>query len=162
VDLLWELGPIEEAAREACKLAAEFRAKPAADGEMANLFANLIGVLSEMGRIDEASAAAREAIPLMRRARTTYVEAWLYLFWRRGQLDTAALLLGASDAERLRYGTPHQENERRIIAEARADLEARWDPGAFASHLATGAALQEREWLPLVSEALTQPTERHP
>jgi hypothetical protein len=115
----------------------------------------------EMGRIDDASAAAREAIPVMRRARYTYIEEWVYLFWRRGQIDTATLLLGASDAERVRFGTPHQENERRLIAEARAALEARQHPDAFASGLAAGAALDEGEWLALISEALAQPFGNH-
>jgi predicted ATPase/DNA-binding winged helix-turn-helix (wHTH) protein len=156
-DLLWEMGPIEEAARVACELAAAFRARPAANSDMAVLFANLIGILSETGRIDEATAAAHEAIPILRRARYTYTEEWLYLFWRRGQFDTAAVLLGASDAERLRYGTPHQANERRIIAQARADLEARMDAGVHATCLARGAALQEAQWLPLIAEALVQP-----
>jgi len=107
-----------------------------------------------MGRIDEASAAARAALPILRRARYSYIEEWLYLFWRRGQFDTAAVLLGACDAERARYGTPHQENERRIIAEARSDLQVRLASGVLANHMATGAALQEGEWLPLVTEAL--------
>ena len=141
VDLLWEIGPIDEAARMACKLAEEFRAKPAANGDMAILYANLIGILSEMDRIDEASAAAREAIPIMRRARYTYIEEWVYLFWCRGQLDTAALLLGGCDAERRHFGTPHQENERRLIAKARAGLEAALSPDALASSLAAGAGL---------------------
>jgi hypothetical protein len=77
-----------------------------------------------MGRIDEASAFAREAMPVMRRARSIYIEEWVHLFWRRGQLETAALLLGTRDAKRARSGTPHQENERRLIAEARAALAA--------------------------------------
>ena len=161
VDHLWQLGPIEEAARVACKLAEDFRAKPAANADMAILFANLIGVLSEMGRIDEASAAAREAIPIMRRARYTYIEEWVYLFWRRGQLDTAALLLGASDAERLRFGTPYQENERRLIAEARAGLEARLPMNAYSSGLAAGAGLDERQRLTVISDALAQQGESH-
>ena len=156
VDLLWRQGPIAEAARVACKLVEECRVKPAADGDMAILFSNLIGIFSELGRIDEASATAREALPIMRRARKTYVEEWLYLFWRRGQFETAAVLLGAANAERARYGTPYQENERRLIAEARADLEARLAPDTLASHLAAGAALQEGEWLPLIAEALAQ------
>ncbi len=154
VDLLWEIGPIDEAARVASKLAEEFRAKPAADRDMAILFANLIGILSEMGRVEEATAAAHEALPILRRARYSYIEEWLYLFWRRGQVETAAVLLGASDAERARYGTPHQENERRIVGEARADLEARLTPGALASWMSAGAALEEGEWLPLVTKAL--------
>ena len=56
----------EAAAREASKLAEEFRAKPSADADMAILFANLIGVLSEMGRIDEASSAARERMSMFK------------------------------------------------------------------------------------------------
>jgi predicted ATPase/DNA-binding winged helix-turn-helix (wHTH) protein len=162
VDLLWEIGPIDEAARMACKLAEEFRAKPAANGDMAILYANLIGILSEMDRIDEASAAAREAIPIMRRARCTYIEEWVYLFWCRGQLDTAALLLGGCDAERRHFGTPHQENERRLIAKARAGLEAALSPDALTSGLAAGAGLDEGQWLTVISEALAQPGESHP
>ncbi len=157
VDLLWEVGPIEDAAREGVKLAEEFRTKPAPPGDMAMLFANLIGILSEMGRLDEASAVAREAIPIMRRARYTYVEEWLYFFWRRGRLDTAALLLGASDAERARFGTPHQANEQRLVTETRTALEAALPRDAFTSGLAAGAAIDEREWLGVISAALEQP-----
>ena len=69
VNVLWELEPINVAAHAACKLAEEFRTKPAADSDMALLFANLIGIHSEMVRIDQAMAAAREAIPLMTRVR---------------------------------------------------------------------------------------------
>jgi tetratricopeptide (TPR) repeat protein len=156
VDLLWELGPIDEAARVASKLAEAFRVKPAADGDMAILFANLIGILSEMGRIDEASAVAREALPLMRRARYTYLEEWVYLFWRRGQFDAATRLLGASDAERVRFDTPLQENERRLIAEARPALEARCAPDAFTGALAAGAMLDMTGLFALISEALAQ------
>jgi predicted ATPase len=156
VDTYWEDGSIDEAASEARKLAAELRVRPAADSEMAMHFANLIGILSEMGRIDEASAVAREAIPILRRARYTYIEEWVYLFWRRGQFDTAARLLGASDAERARFGTPHQANEQRLIDAARAGLAARLPADAFTRALAAGAALDEREWLTVVSEALAR------
>jgi predicted ATPase/DNA-binding winged helix-turn-helix (wHTH) protein len=156
VDLLWEKGPIVEAARLARELAEAFRVKPPADGETATMFANLIGILSEMGAIDDASAAARDAIPVLRRARYTYVEEWVYLFWRRGQVDTATLLLGASDAERARFGTPHMVNERRLIAEARTGLEAAQDPGAFASGLAAGAEFPEGELLGIIAKVLAQ------
>ena len=67
VDLLWQVAPIEEAAREAYALAEALRVKPAAYNDMDILFANLMGILSEMGRIDEASAVAGEVLPLMRR-----------------------------------------------------------------------------------------------
>jgi hypothetical protein len=116
--------------------------------------ANTFGILSEMGRVEEASALAREAIPVLRRARYTYIEQWVHLFWRRGQLETAALLLGACDAERARFGTPHQENERRLIAEARAALAAELPAAAFASGLAAGALLPDGDRLTVIAEAL--------
>jgi tetratricopeptide (TPR) repeat protein len=160
VDSLWRTGPIEAAADEISRLAAEIRARPAPDSDMASLYANLIGVLSEMGRIDEATAAAREAIPVMRRSRYTYLEEWVYLFWRRGQLDTAALLLGACDEERRRFGTPHQENERRLVAAVRAGLETQLRPAVLASAMAAGAALDERDWLLVITAALELQTQR--
>jgi predicted ATPase len=60
VDLLWQVVPIEEAAREAYALAEALRVKPAAYSDMDILLANLMGILSEIGRIDEASAVAGE------------------------------------------------------------------------------------------------------
>ncbi len=155
-DMLWQVGPIEEAAREACKLAEELRARPAAYSDMAVLFANAVGILSEMGRIDEASAAASDALPIMRRAQEYYVEEWAYLFWRRGQIDTATILLGASEAQGVRADVPLQHNEKRLIAEVRAALEAQPHPHALAPDLATGAALGEGELLALISEALAK------
>jgi tetratricopeptide (TPR) repeat protein len=162
VDLLWELGPIEDAAREASKLAEELRIRPAAYVDMDILFANLMGVLSEVGRIDEASTTAREVLPLMRRTQRYFVEEWVYLFWRRGQIDTSALLLGASDAQQMRDGAPLQPNEQRLIAEARAALAAVLLPDAFASGLAAGAALGDAEIHSLISKALAQPRAYRP
>jgi len=157
VNVLWTAGPIEEAAREACKLAEELRARPAADSDMATLYANLIGVLSEAGHIDDASAAASDSLPIMRRAHALYLEEWVYLFWRRGQIDTAALLLGALDAQQLRTAVPLQVNERRLIAEARPAIEGEQRPEALSAGLAAGAALGEAELFGLISEALAQP-----
>ena len=160
VDLLWQVCSIDEAAREACKLADELRARPVAYRHMAMAFGNVVGILSEMGRIDEASAMAREALPL-RRARDDFVEVWAYLFCRRGQIDMAALLLGKSDMERARADEALQDNERRLIAEVRAAVETKLHPHALARSLAAGAALGEGELLALVSEALAQPLANH-
>jgi predicted ATPase/DNA-binding winged helix-turn-helix (wHTH) protein len=156
VDLSWQLGPIDEAAGLVRKLAEELRAKPAADIDMDIVFTNLIGILSEMRRIDEATAAARELLPILRRTRHTFVEEWVHLFWRRGQTDVATLLLGASDAKQARLGTPLQDNERRLIAQARAGLEVAQDPRSFASGLAAGAVLAEGDLLDVMSKALAQ------
>jgi predicted ATPase/DNA-binding winged helix-turn-helix (wHTH) protein len=162
VDFLWEIGPIEEAAREACRLAEQLRVRPAANSDMDIFFANLIGILSEMGRIGDASNAAREALPIMRRTQNLFVEEWVYFFWRRGQVETAALLLGASDAKRARDDEPLQPNERRLITEARAALEGHSPPDMRARALAAGAALGTAQLLALISEALAQPCRNDP
>ena len=155
VDLLWEVGPIEEAAREARQLARELRARPVpASADV--LFANLMGILSEMGLVAEASDAAREALPIMRRTQNYYLDEWVFLFWRRGQSDVAARLLGALDASSRKTGLPTQHNERRLIAKARTALEKELPPDVLERHLAAGAA-QVREKLPeLLSESLAQ------
>jgi hypothetical protein len=121
---------------------------------MAVTFANLIGILSELGRIDEASAAARDALPVMRRSQTYFPEEWVHLFWRRGQFETAVRLLGHCDAEVHRTGVPIQINEARLIAQARAALEARLPSGSFATAHAAGAALSKAEVLALISAAI--------
>ena len=156
-DLLWETGPIEEAAHEVRALARELRARPAAENDMDMLFANLMGILSEMGCVEEASAAAVEALPMMRRSRRHFVAEWAYLFWRRGQLETAALLVGAIDAETSRSGVPSQPNETRLIAEARTALAAQLEPQTLARCLATGATLEPAGLIALISDGLAEP-----
>jgi len=126
---------------------------------MAVAFANAIGILGEAGRVEEAAAAARHALPMMRRAQTYFVDVWAYLFWRRGQREAAALLIGVSNAGCVRSGAPREPNEERLIAQARADLEARMGADAFAGCLAAGARLSEAELFALISDALAQPAQ---
>jgi hypothetical protein len=156
VDLLWQTGPIEEAAREAVKLAAELAVRPAADAETALIYACVMGILSELGRLDEASAAGSRGLAAMRRCRRYFIEEWVHLFWRRGQLEAAARLLGAFDAKREVGDTLLLPNERRLIASARAGLDAALPPDVFASHLAAGAALGEDEVYALICETLAR------
>jgi hypothetical protein len=167
VDALWQVGPIEEAAREARQLREELRVRPSTAADMDVMFANLIGILCEMDLVAEASDAAREALPIMRRSRNYYLEEWVYLFWRRGQSDVAARLLGAFDASFRKIGLPSQSNEQRLIDKARAALEKELPPDALAMHLAAGAALDPATLPELLSESLAQkpallrPDQRH-
>ena len=156
-DLLWETGPREEAAREAIDLVQALRERPAADSDMDVAFSNAVGVLSELGRIDEASALARESLGVMRRTQTYFIDAWLHLFWRRGQLDQAALLLGAVDARRARDIALTQSNEQRLVAEARAAIEKDLAPAALQSCLAAGAALATKDLGALIVAAFESP-----
>jgi tetratricopeptide (TPR) repeat protein len=154
LDLLWQMGPIEEAAHEARKLVEALRARPAAHTDMDTAFTNSMGILSEVGSIEEASTAARDALLTLRRTRRCFIEEWVYLFWRRGQLDTASLLLGACDARNARAEEVPQPNEQRLIAEARAGLEAAVHSDMFATSLAAGAGLGDGDLLALISKAL--------
>ena len=122
------------------------------------MFANLIGILCEMDLVAEASDAAREALPIMRRSRNYYLEEWVYLFWRRGQPDIAARLLGAFDASSRKSGLPPQPNEQRLISKARAALEKELPSDVLAEHLATGASLDPERLPELLSESLNLPT----
>jgi predicted ATPase/DNA-binding winged helix-turn-helix (wHTH) protein len=162
VDTLWQVGPIEEAAREARQLREELRMRPSTATDMDVMFANLIGILCEMDLIAEASDAAREALPVMRRSRNYYLEEWVYLFWRRGQSDVAARLLGAFDASFREIGMPSQSNEQRLIDKARAALEKELPPEALAKHLAAGASLDPATLPELLSESLAQRAQPSP
>ena len=154
VDTLWQIGLIEEAAREARQLREDMRAQPATARDMGGNLANLIGILCEMDSVAEASDAAREALPIMQRSRIYHLEKWVYLFWRRGQPDIATQLLGAFDASSRKSGLPLQPSEQRLIATARAALEKELSSDALAKHLAAGAALDPEKLPELLSESL--------
>ena len=169
VDLLWRVGPMEEAAREARQLAAELQIRPSTANDMDVMFANLIGILCEMDSVAEASDAAREALPIMRRSRNYFLEEWVYLFWRRGQPDIAAQLLGAFDASSRKSGLPPPiaysalilaviTNEQRLVSTARAALEKGLPSDVLAEHLATGVSLDPERLPELLSESLNLPT----
>jgi predicted ATPase/DNA-binding winged helix-turn-helix (wHTH) protein len=156
VDLLWQTQTLEEARQEARRLVEDLRRRPAALADTDLAFANLFGILSEMNLVEEASAAALEALPIMRRTHSYFLEEWVHLFWRRGQFDAAAMLLGAFDVERERTGSPLQLNEQRLMTAARAGLEKSMVAAAMANQLAAGAALGEAQLPQLLSEALAQ------
>jgi predicted ATPase/DNA-binding winged helix-turn-helix (wHTH) protein len=156
-DLLWQIGPIEEAAREARGLMEDLRKRPANASDRSMWLANLTGILSEMGRIDEASAAAVEGLPVVRRTKRYPLEVWAHLLLRRGRLEASARLLGVSDGRRARAGEPLQSNEQRLIDRVRAELAGQLPPEALAVATAEGASLSDDELFALVSEALTQP-----
>jgi hypothetical protein len=115
-----------------------------------------MGILSEMGRADDASRAARDALPFMRRSHNYYLEEWIYLFWRRGQLEVAALLLGALDARAARTGMPPQSNERRLIVAARKGIEDAVEPETLAQYRSAGASIDADRLSGVLAEALAQ------
>jgi len=153
-DLLWQTGAVDAAADELEHLAEQIRTKPAMPGDMAIVMSNLVGIFAEQGHLDVAVRAAREGWPFMRRSKQPFLEEMVYLFWRCGQLQPAALLLGNSDAEHARSGHERQPNERRLMAAARPALAAALGESGFASLLESGATMQEGELYTLISDAI--------
>ena len=155
-DLLWEIGPIEEAAQEACELAEQLRTRPASVTDTALVFSNVVGILSEMGNVEGASRAARESLPFMPRAKQYFLDVFVHLLWRRKQYESAVLLLGASEAVIANHQAPRQPNEQRLIDHARPALEAALAPDAFARCFAAGSVLSEAGWHAVVAQALSE------
>ena len=170
-DLLWQVGPLEEAAEVARALVEELRARPSTEFDEAWVLSSLMGILCESGHIEEASAAGREALPMMRRCRTYYLDQWAYLFWCRGQTEVSKALLGSAENEHLRQATGEADevmapvgfvvgvptepryNESRLITKLRVNLGL--GAGSFDPQVAAGGALREPEWLVLISKALS-------
>ncbi len=155
-DLLWETGPIEDAARQMCALLDDLRERPLSALDMTLPFARTVGILSEMGRIDEASGVARETLRLMQVGQGHDVMEWAYLFWRRGRFDAAALLLGKSAADQRRTGAKLWPNQKRLVGEVRAALEATLGEVALGKRLEEGAALDHRALLSLLTATLDE------
>jgi hypothetical protein len=156
-DLHWEAGPIDEAARVAGELVDAVRARPVAQVYVPWVFGDLLGILSEMGRVDEAWAVAVEAWPAMHRLKLFRAELLAHLFWRRGQAQLAAQVLGAAEAKlALGYEEPLQ-NDQRLMTAARAGLATELAPDALAAALAAGAALRDDELAALIADGLARP-----
>jgi predicted ATPase/DNA-binding winged helix-turn-helix (wHTH) protein len=156
VDTTWRIGAIDDAARMAYELIGELRVRPAAGPDMDIVYSNLMEILSELGRLDEAAEVAREAVPIMRRTRNWFVEGWVYLFWRCGQTEAAVRLLGQLDARHAGSAAPLQANESRLIAQVRAALAKILSPVALSNGLAQGAALSETQVAELIVAALAR------
>lgn len=153
IDALWETGPLDDAVREARALYERVRVRPGADSDMDVLHANLFAILSEAGHIDEATRVARDALRIMARTGNAYLADWPHLLWKRGELDAAARVLGAADAEERRNGAPWQVNERRILATARSGLARALGVSEFERLRAQGEALAPAAVLRLLGAA---------
>ncbi len=140
VDALWQFGPLAEAAREALAYHAALRARPATDADLGNCCSNAVGILTELGRLDETLPLARDGLAAMRRSGVFYLEQWAHYFWRVGQPELATRMLGAAEAEAGRAGVP-QVNEKRMLERARAALIDTLPPAVFARLRETGAAM---------------------
>jgi hypothetical protein len=92
------------------------RHRPASDSEVIDAMTILVAILGEMGRIDDAAATARAALPVMRRKPKFRFEGYAQLLWRLGRLEAAARVLGALAALHRERREQHQINDDRVAA----------------------------------------------
>ena len=153
-DLRWEMGQHDEAARELAELIAAQVRRPASDYELVETMAPRVWILAESGRIDEAVAAAREALPVMRRMPKYRIEGCAYLLWRLGRPEAAARVLGARDAL-LRAGREQRQvNEDRLARTTLAALQATLASETLSAEMARGESLGLPDVCALLAQAL--------
>ena len=155
-DLRWELGRHDEALRELDQLRDELERRPASDYELVEVLCTRLWILSDRGRIAEAAAAAREALPTMRRMPKFRFAGCAHLLWRLGRHEAAARVLGAHVA--LQRGGHDQRmiNEDRMAHEALADLQSALPPDALSREMTLGESLGAQDVCALLAEALAQ------
>ncbi len=133
-DLAWQAGRLDEADEEIGGLVERLAVQPASDIELIDAMDVRIALLSEMGRIDEAAALARKALPVMRRMPRFSLVGCAHLLFRLGRPEAAARVLGLR-AARVRDGleAPAQGNQARQLAITQAGIFAAPPPTRVSS-----------------------------
>ena len=153
-DLLWEIGMHDEAARKLAELLESLQQRPVSDYDRVEALSMHIGVLGESGRIDEAAAAASEALPVMRRMPKFRFEPCAQLLRRLGRPAAAARVLGAQAARERDGREPRQVNEDRIARSTLAALQTELPVAQLAAELALGESLSYLDVCALLADAL--------
>jgi hypothetical protein len=163
VDAFWQCGPTMEAASECDRLIHLIREHPPAAATAAMAWSNVVGLLCELGRSEEASASTLEGLTFMRRSGAVlcYADTLACVLEQRGQADVAARLLGASDAYQIRCGETRERNEERIVRNARVRLLDTLGAEAFALNSSEGALIDEDSVTAIVAAALDPGREGH-
>ncbi|MFI4929153.1 MAG: ATP-binding protein [Burkholderiales bacterium] len=154
-DLRWELGQHDEAAQELLELLHALRRRPVSDYELVEVKTMRTWVLAESGRLDEATDAAREALPVMRRMPKFRLEGCAYLLWKLGRPQAAARVLGARAARERTGRELYQINEDRIARATLEALEARLSPEVLSAEMSLGESLVFSDVCALLVEALS-------
>jgi len=145
-DITWTLGDLDATLAATVGTVAGLRESPLALKEMLGAsLANLAGVHTERGELDEALAAAREGLPLLEEA--GYAWSVLdHLALRAalaGKIASAARLSGYADSAFLAKGSSREPNEARARERLHAMLRDGLDPGELARLLGEGAKMSE-------------------
>jgi predicted ATPase/DNA-binding winged helix-turn-helix (wHTH) protein len=147
-DMTWALGDLQEAAaafsENVSMLAASRMSRRRSLGWA---YCNLSGVLTEMGKLEEALEAGRRGLPLLRQGDYLWVlvDHFALRSALAGNIDAAARLAGYSDAALAARKATRQFNEARARARLQSVLEERLEPDGLARLLADGARMTEDE-----------------
>jgi len=153
-DLLWELGRHDEAAQKLAEVLEALKRRPASDYELVETLSEQIGVLGESGRIDEAVAATRAALPVMRCMPKFRFEPYAQLLWRLGRPEAAAQVLGALAAREREGREAPQINEGRIAAATKTGLRTMLSKERLAAEMARGEGLSWLDVCALLADAV--------
>jgi predicted ATPase len=157
VDLLWQVGSLAQAATEVIRIVGQLESRPLRRQWTHIAYHNLIGVLSEAGRWQEASGFLMRFLPTMRGLKIYGWDSLAHLFWRRGQIEIAAQLLGAAEA-RVAEGFSNREgNEIRLVGEVGTALRSKLGAVRLEALLAAGAESPEEALHDLMVLALADP-----
>jgi hypothetical protein len=157
VDLLWQAGSLVEAATEVIRIVEQLELQPLRRQSTHIAHNNLIGILSEAGRWQEASGFLIRFLPTMRSLKIYGWDALAHLFWRRGQFEIAAQLLGAAEAKSAEGLSGREGNEIRLVGEVRTALRSRLGAVRFEALLAAGAEAPDEALHNLMVVALADP-----
>jgi hypothetical protein len=157
VDLLWQADSLAEAATEVIRVVEELELRPLRR-EWTNVAqANLIGILSEAGRWQEASDYLLRFLPTMRSLKIYGWDALAHLFWRRRQFEVSARILGAAESELAQDMSSREGNEHRLIDQVLPALRSSLGDVRFEALLAAGAKSTSDELHNLMLVALADP-----
>jgi predicted ATPase/DNA-binding winged helix-turn-helix (wHTH) protein len=153
-ELLWEIGAHDRAEREVVDLLEAMRHRTASATEVIDALTILVGIRGEVGRIEQAAAAARDALEVMRRMPKFRFEGYAQLLWGLGHPEAAARVLGALAALHRERREQHQINDDRIAGATLAALASALPPARLAAEMASGERYGASDICSLVAEAL--------
>jgi hypothetical protein len=157
IDLLWQVGSLEEAATEVIRVVEQLELRPLRRQWTMVALGNLIGILSEAGRWQEASGFLVRFLPTMRNLKRYCWDALAHLFWRRGQIEIAAQLLGLAEARAARGLSYREANEHRLVTQVLPALQSALGTVRFEALLAAGAESSVEALHDLMARALADP-----
>jgi tetratricopeptide (TPR) repeat protein len=155
-DLSWSLGDLEASAEAFRQNVAVI--KSSRNGRRTSLgiaLGNLAGVLTELGSLDEAIAATREAMPLLREGGFAWLlmDHFALLAALTGSLENAARLVGYADSRFAKRNAQRQANEARAHERLCRLLEQGLHGEELTGLLLEGAELDDESACRLAAES---------